>query len=323
MQTFMRKFSFLALAGCLLTACIAAQSTFAPTPVVFDVAAIKAAPDMATVMATHQMPSNIGTHIDGAHVNIGFASLQDLIVYAYSVKPYQISGPDFINVERFDIQATLPAGATKDQVPEMVQALLADRFKLAVHHEPRDLSVYALVVGKDGSQLTPAPPESFPPPPGKDAVTMDTPKGQVSVTSSRDAAGNAAVTVAGADGGTLHITTKDGAMALVADRMKISDLTDFLTSMVDRPVVDMTGLTGAYQVSIAISADDLKAIARATMAKMGVQMPGDAAQGAAVTDPSGNSIFASVQKLGLKLDSRKAPIDLVVVDHLEKTPTAN
>ena len=71
----------------------------------------------------------------------------------YKVELYQISGPDWITTSRFDVQATLPAGATKAQIPEMLQALLADRFGLTLHREPKEQSVYALLIGKGGPKL--------------------------------------------------------------------------------------------------------------------------------------------------------------------------
>src|SRR5580693_4096996 len=79
----------------------------------------------------------LGFHLDGSHVNIASFTLRDLMVRAYSVKPAQVSGPDWIFTERFDVKATLPAGSSTNDIPEMLQSLLSDRFKLKMHREKK------------------------------------------------------------------------------------------------------------------------------------------------------------------------------------------
>jgi len=95
--------------------------------------------------------------VEHDRVDISTITLGRLMVEAFRIRPFQLSGPGWLtdlgNGTRFDIQAKMPAGASKDQVPAMLQALLADRFKLAVHRESRELPVYALVAGKDGPRL--------------------------------------------------------------------------------------------------------------------------------------------------------------------------
>src|SRR5579863_7894040 len=93
---------------------------------------------------------NLGLHIDGAQVTGSFFSLKDYIGIAYRVRDYQISGPDWMASERFTISAKLPAGAPREKVPEMMQALLADRFQLKTHRDSKEFPVYALTVGKSG-----------------------------------------------------------------------------------------------------------------------------------------------------------------------------
>ena len=102
---------------------------------------------------------HIGMKVDGARVDFGSMTIADLIVAAYKVKSFQVSGPDWIKTERWDIVAKLPEGSNKDQVPEMLQSLLADRFKLALHRDTKDQSVYALIVGKGGPKLKESPPD--------------------------------------------------------------------------------------------------------------------------------------------------------------------
>jgi uncharacterized protein (TIGR03435 family) len=124
----------------------------------FEVATIK--PSEALNMA--KMTSGtfrIGANIDGARAEFRFMALADLIQYAYKVKNYQVSGPDWIKSERFDIQAKLPEGATKEQVPEMLQALLADRFQLKLKREQTEHSVFGLVAAKGGIKLKETTPD--------------------------------------------------------------------------------------------------------------------------------------------------------------------
>jgi uncharacterized protein (TIGR03435 family) len=107
--------------------------------------------------------------------------------------------------------------------------------------------------------------------------------------------------------------------------MDMSTLCEFAARFVDRPVVDMTDLKGKYQIALDLTMDDLKNIARAA----GMAMPGGGPSGGSSTapaeasDPSGSSIYQSLQNMGLKLDARKAPIEAIVVDHVEKMPTEN
>ena len=119
---------------------------------------------------------------------------------------------------------------------------------------------------------------------------------------------------------------EDGQMHLEAAKITMAGLAELLTGFVDRPVLDMTELKGGYQVTLDLSMQDIIAVARAQGALGGFGGPGGAGAGAAVpaaSDPSGGAIFSAVQKLGLKLDARKAPVETIVVDHLEKTPTEN
>src|SRR5438067_3530578 len=76
----------------------------------------------------------VGLHVDGAQVSVTYLSLKDYIRIAYKIKDYQISGPDWLASEHFDVAGKLPEGAPRDQVPDMLKALLEDRFKLKTHN---------------------------------------------------------------------------------------------------------------------------------------------------------------------------------------------
>src|SRR6266851_98025 len=132
--------------GKILIGMIAACAAFGQT-LAFEVATIKPSPPMNPSQAMAGK-LHVGMKVDAARVDIGFFSLADMIGAAFRVKPYQVSGPSWMGVQRFDILANMPEGAKKDQVPEMLQALLAERFKLQFHKDTKEHAVYALVVGK-------------------------------------------------------------------------------------------------------------------------------------------------------------------------------
>jgi uncharacterized protein (TIGR03435 family) len=287
----------------------------------FEVASVKPAEALTPAMITSGK-LHVGMSVDGARVDIGFMSLADLIPLAFNLKPYQISGPDWMNQQRFDILAKLPEGATKEQVPEMLQALLAERFQLKVHRESRDHAIFALVVGKGGSKLKEAPTDT-------DVPTGDSPTGALTVGTGGNQIqinrGNGGATVVSQQGGTTKMSMgTDGQMHMEMSKVTMPAFAEILTRLSDRPVIDMTELKGNYQVILDLAMADLLSVARASgMAIPGLAGLGAAGQPAAASDPSSGSVFQSVQQLGLRLDPRKAPIEFVVVDHVEKMPTEN
>jgi uncharacterized protein (TIGR03435 family) len=299
----------------------------AQAPLTFEVASIKPAGALnPAAMQSGKM--RMGMKVDGAIVDIGSFSLTDLIRTAYEVKDYQISGPDLGSVmtaERFNIQATIPEGATEKQVPQMLQALLADRFKLVVHRETKNHSVYALIVAKGGPKLKEADPEpaapETPEEPKKGETLIGQGTSQVRISGNME--GGKGVTVKGGPMGQMHMTMADGRMRMEAERVSMTVLAETLTRFMDRPVVDMTELKGNYHVVLDLSMDDLKNAAKAAgMGAMMASAEGGKPSGEA-SDPSGSSIFSSMQQMGLKLDARKAPLPVIVIDHVEKFPTEN
>src|SRR6516162_806925 len=109
----------------------------------FALAAVKAAADPGRQPMFCIIPCSPGERltVEGGRVDIRFMTLRKLIVTAYRIKPHQLSGPDWMERQRFDITAKMPEGASRDQVPEMLQVLLADRFQLSIHHENKDTPV--------------------------------------------------------------------------------------------------------------------------------------------------------------------------------------
>jgi uncharacterized protein (TIGR03435 family) len=308
------------------------QSTGGPS---FEVASVKPTSldmvKLAAAVRAGEMPA-LGAHVDKARATYTFMTLRDLIATAYDVKPNQIAGAAWLNdggAQRFDIVAKLPDDATPDQAPKMLQALLADRFKLAVHRDTKEQSVMALVVGSGGPKLQPAPAEAnqdfdpnSPLKPGERQI--DSPQGPIRMTV--DPKGGAVVNM-GKRGiwtqrlvnGALHLEGKGVTLSAFADML--SQLSG-MTGGPSTPVIDMTGLTGNYVVSIDFSLQDLMKMAQAAGVAIPAapQRPGEPV---AAADPGSSSVFDAVKALGLKLESRKSPQPQLIIDQAEKMPTAN
>ncbi len=207
------------------------------------------------------------------------ATLKALIISAYHVGDYQISGPGWMGSERYDVSAKAPEGAPQSQVPLMLQSLLAERFKLALHRETKDMSVYGLVVAKGGPKLT----ETTSPAPAGWPPSM--PPGML-------------VTGRGA-----------GGRVSLMGQMTLEGLVQSILPHLGRPVVDFTGLKGTYYIKLDwTGAAAPVAEAEATPSPL---------------DP-GDSIFAVLEtNLGLRLEKRNAPVEVLIIDHAEKTPTEN
>jgi len=138
--------------------------------------------------------------IDDAQVTLGSASMKQLLVRAFRLKPYQLSAPGWWDSDHFDILARIPAGASKDQVPEMLQWLLADRFGLVANSESKDLAGIALTVAKGGPKLEPAPPD--------DSTAAQ--KDDAGPVSTRDADGSIHTVANGPDGKTVLTDSCEG-----------------------------------------------------------------------------------------------------------------
>ena len=221
-------------------------------------------------------------------------SLRDCIRVAYGVKKFQISGPDWLD-KRFNIEAAYPAGATEGQVPEMLQSLLRDRFRLALHREMKEHAVLALVVAKDGLKLK----ETV-------AKAADFPDGP------RRRPGTPVF-------GSIQIIGSPAGMHLKGPGVSMAALSQTLSIFTDKPVVDQTGLRGRYDIDLVFAPPE--ALAFRPRGPDGFRQ---GAEGGTEDQPESHaSLFAALQENGLKLESRKAPLMTLVVDHLEKAPTEN
>jgi uncharacterized protein (TIGR03435 family) len=321
-------------AGSAPQASAAAPARTLNTKLVFDVATVKpSAPldvqKLAADMRAGKMP-NIGPRVEGLRAQYTYMALKELIALAYDVKAFQISGPPWLATERFDIVATMPEGSKKEDAPAMLRSLLEDRFKLEAHKDTQEHPVFALVVAKGGAKMkeSPAPKPLDPDAPLKPGeMRMDTANGPAIVKQGAD--GSATVNMGEKGIITQKMDAATQSLRLTSDTVSMDGFADMLTSVMQmggssgRQVVDQTGLKGNYQISLEIPLASMIQAAR----DAGVDVPANAL-GTKKTDEAddpggGQSIFQSVNALGLRLEPTKASVVQLVVDSMEKAPTEN
>ena len=214
-----------------------------------------------------------------------------LIAFAYRLQQFQISGgPRWIDSDRFDVEGKAEdPQAGFDQVRLMLQSLFEDRFKLKAHRETKQSPVYALVIGKAGPRI------------------------QLSRDQSPENVDGPAPPGAGPNHGAIRI----GVGNLVGNAVTLSWFASMLSPRLDRLIIDRTNLAGRFDIRLQWApspAEDLFGVPAEIIDMNGV---------AVRPDPSGPSIFSAIQEqLGLKLESAKAPVEVLVIEHVEK-PTAN
>jgi len=232
---------------------------------------------MAEMQAAGKLPMP-----DPGWVRIQGWPLRHVVAAAYRVRDDKVSGPSWMEDTFFDIDAKLPSGAKADQANEMLQALLSERFGLELRREKRELSGFVLVVGKHGPKLE----EAAPPP--ASGGPEESPEKRKEQAEARFKEMQKKVR----SGGQIPGHSRNSFQGI-----RIAQLAAFLTSVAGGPVVDETGLTGIYNVSLET-------------------WPGTDAE------PE-QSVFSAVEMLGFKLTPRKIPVETLVVDKVSKTPTAN
>jgi uncharacterized protein (TIGR03435 family) len=238
---------------------LAAFAQAAGGPAEFEVASVK----VNTVGANEAWRGRENVGDTPAGLTMQNVRLRTAIAWAYRVQGVQISGPTWLDTERFDIFAKAAGAVGEEQIRLMLQKLLADRFKLTFHCNATEMSAYVLVVAKGGLKVQ----ESA-------------------------GAGESGVTSAGKM--TLFAT---------AGRITAAQLAGLLSTNLQTPVVDMTGLKGQYNFAI-----DIAPYVTDTVQQEDV--PGILAQ-------------AIEEQLGLKLESRRTAIEMLMVDHAEITPVEN
>lgn len=276
-------------------------------PPAFEVASIKRALPLS-IDNIQAGQFHVGMHINGSRADYGYMSLADLIPYAYRVKRYQFSGPRWINETRWDILAKISVGQSADRAPEMMQNLPAERFKLAIHRENREQSVYTLVIGKGTLKIKESAAE-------EEATATPQPADNVRMNSNSGGS-----VISGGATGTVRVTTgPNGGTQMQMPKITMAALADMLMQFMERPIVDATELKGDYQVTLNLPSDLMMGMpaAQKLTAILGLGSFG------MVSSTSGAAIFQAVEDLGLELKSRKAPVETIIVDHMERTPAAN
>jgi uncharacterized protein (TIGR03435 family) len=255
----------------------------------FEVASVKPAPSLDSAQAMGQakaldMMANLTAPgvipVKGGRVSLQQRTLAQLIALAYQVKPADVTGPAWIADLRYNIEAKLPEGADPKSANAMMRRLLEDRFGVKTHTETKTTGGYALVVAKDGPKLKPTAQQAGDPDSGEAMRRMQA-QMQTRMEELRKQSGGRPFST---------WSSGDATMDKVAEAVG---------RMIKAPVANETGLTGKYEVEIALmsgESDDETAEYRMTQA---------------------------LAKLGLKLESRKAAVTLVVLDAASKTPTEN
>jgi uncharacterized protein (TIGR03435 family) len=282
----------LALLGFVKPPRIRGQSPSTTLPPSFEVASIKPNHSGAQQIMIMFRPGTFTTK--GTTVKL-------LITIAYGVKEFQVSGgPGWINTDRFDVDGKmsdteveylnkLPPDQQSTRMGLMVQGLLADRFQLKVSHATKDLPVYALVVAKNGPKLHEAKPG-------------DTyPNG-----------------IKGLDGVAHPGIMRMGPGQINGQALQMRQLATMLSQILGRDILDQTGLKGQYDINLQWTPDVGEGMMFGEHA--GPKPPGD---NPAPPESTGPSIYTALQEqLGLKLDSTKGPVEIIVVDHVEQ-PSEN
>jgi uncharacterized protein (TIGR03435 family) len=249
---------------------LAAQN--APSQPKFEVASVKRAERC-----------DIVTSLDPGILTLKGLPLKAALWQAFKVPMDQITGPAWLDQDCFDIIAKMPEGATKDQMPAMLEALLAERFKLAAHKESHPRPGYAMVVDKNGPKFKAVEkPEDT----GVLAGRLATSGRGPILTMSR----------ANAEG---RVTFKGP--------MSMASVARILSDKLGGPVQDLTGLAGDYQIDFNWTPDPGSVSAAADSA----------------STPAGSIVTAVRQILGLRLERRDAQVETLVIDHIERIPAEN
>lgn len=241
-------------------------------PLAFEVAEVKPNKSGEVRLAVDLQP--------GGRLVMHNVPMKVMIMFAYHLRPEAVTGPPWLESERFDLVAKAPETAAPNDLRRMLQTLLGERFKLAVHSESKLMPAYALVLGKSGPKLQAS----------ETALLRE----------QRCVPGPS-------QPGQRHVDCKHITLPLLADYLQELAPRDFTV-----PVVDQTGLTGAFDFKL-----DWTPSARPSATA-------DDAPASTASAETGPSIFDAVEvQLGLRLERKKLPLPVVVVDRVERVPIEN
>jgi uncharacterized protein (TIGR03435 family) len=240
---------------------------------------------------------------DPERLNYTGIPLHEVVMIAWGLsEPWQVSGPGWIESERYDIAAKIGPGVDKAQFQLMLQNLLAERFKLTIHTESREMPAFALVIAKGGAKLGRSLSEA-PAPLVSPAVLEKDRNGLPQLRPGRKNIATIPLLMTGCKG----CVRKSGRL------QSLSDIADMCIKQEERPVIDKTGLTGLYDFNLDFSIPG--ATTRPMPGQGGMPPPAD------FLPPDFQT--ALEQQLGLKLERNKLPVSVIVIDRVEKIPTEN
>ena len=284
--------------GMMNAPAVQAQSTAATVPR-FEVASIKPSslegPDV-------KRPGLDVRMLPGGRLQAEKVLLRYFIQNAYGVEPFQISGePAWINSTYYDIEAKATGNPNNSQMRLMMQALLEDRFKLKLHHETKELPVYELTATKSGVKLQQpkqgtciSPDPSGPPLPPIPGQPIPCGRVLMMMSSSR--------------------------VRMQGGKVSMTELVKVLSNVLGRTVIDKTGFTATFDVHLEFTPDE--SVGGVSWSPPGTAAANDSIRPVPPPDLHG-TIFAAIQdQLGLKLTSAKGPVDVLIIDSLQK-PSAN
>jgi uncharacterized protein (TIGR03435 family) len=247
-----------------------AAAAFAQTPPAFEVASIRVSQQEGGRGGEgmhRDFRGGAAVQVSANSVTIRSSSLRSITCWAYKVMDFQVKGPDWLGSQRFDITAKAAGTVDDAQLRLMMQTLLADRFKMVVHPETKEMTAYLLQVAKGGPKV-------------KESTSGE---------------------------GEMDIQPNQQKMQVTILRAGVQQLTDALSNIFRAPIVDQTGLKGKYDATFDM------------MKYMADMRPTDGS----APDPQAIVMRGLQEELGLKLEPKKMPVDLVVIDRVEKVPVEN
>jgi bla regulator protein blaR1 len=291
-----KHFFLMGLAAVVVSIPAFSQQEPAGTRLSFEVATVKPSASGGNGIRVSVQP--------GGRFVVNNATLKMVMAVAYRVRDFQISGgPGWTGTDRWDIEAKAEEGSIPQLTPPfdptapnplmlMVQSLLEDRFQLKIHREAKEMPVYELAVAKGGAKIKlaedqspPVPPERGAPPPPKPQRGGPMPRGAMGI----------------------------GRGSIEANGVPIDAFIQGLSQQLGRPIVDKTGMKGFYDIKLQWTPE----------LGVGLVKPGGPDPDPPLADASSPSIFTAIQEqLGLRLDSAKGPVDILVIDSVQK-PTEN
>jgi uncharacterized protein (TIGR03435 family) len=276
---------------------LASATLIAQTSPRFEVASIKPSGEQAVGTA------GAGFRLAGNQMRVVGLSLRDYVGIAYSLRPAQVVAPEWTATVKYDVTANLPADVARDQLPAMMRALLEERFGLKAHREQREFPVYALTVVKSGLKLR--------------KVADDVPLTPSAAFETGGAGSAQGVNITLPNGGSFSLAN----LKIEATKISLTQLAEMLTRFSDRTVRDATGVAGLYDITIDLTQEEYQATLIRSAVNAGVVLPPQALR---ILDIGpANPLGAAFEKAGLSLESSKAPLDVVVVDSMARTPTEN